>query len=142
METMNRKKEIKRVGRSSDKLNSLSAGMLGLAFRIIVLAFMCLLLFRTTIQAYRFGRELFAEQGAEEPPGREIRITVTQGMSIRSTAELLRRKGIIKNAWAFRAQAAFFGRKVKPGTYFLNTSRSVKELLEQLDAGPESGGSS
>ena len=75
------------MGRGSEKLNSLSAGMLGLAFRIVVLAFLCLLLFRGTIRAYHFGHELFYEQGAEEAPGRDIRVTVTADMSSRSVAE-------------------------------------------------------
>ena len=125
------------MGRGSEKLNSLSAGMLGLAFRIVVLAFLCLLLFRGTIRAYHFGNELFYEQGAEEAPGRDIRVTVTADMSSRSVAELLKRKGIIKNVWAYQAQSRFFDLKAKPGTYVLNTSRPVKDLLEQLNTGPE-----
>ena len=58
-------------------------------------------------------------------------------MNMFRTAELLKRKGLIDNVWAFRAQALFFGLDLRAGTYVLNTSETVKEILERLNAGPE-----
>ena len=75
----------------------------------------------------------------EEPPGRDIRVTVSADLDMFRTAELLRRKGLIDNVWAFRAQALFFGLDLRPGTYVLNTSENIKQILERLNAGPETG---
>ncbi len=125
------------MAHGSEKLNSLSSGILWIAFRIVIYTLLLFVLFRGVTAAYSFGHELFYEQSMEEAPGRDIRVTIPEDMSTEQAAELLARKGLISSPPAFRVQARFFGLKVKPGTYMLNTSETVKEILEDLNAGAE-----
>ena len=108
--------------------------------RILIYTLLLLVLYRGVTAAYSFGYELFYSQSAEEAPGRDIRVTIPQNADTGQAAELLLKKGLIRSTASFRAQAAFFGLMVKPGSYLLNTSETVKELLEELNAGPESSG--
>lgn len=125
------------MAHGSEKLNSLSSGILWIAFRIVIYTLLLFVLFRGVTAAYSFGHELFYEQSVEEAPGRDIRVTIPEDMSTEQAAELLARKGLISSPAAFRVQSRFFGLKVKPGTYMLNTSENVKEILEDLNAGAE-----
>lgn len=124
----------------SEKLNRISSGMIRIAVRAVVCVFLAFVLFRGVTAAYSFGHDVFYEHGAEEAPGRDIRVTIGNGTDAWHTASILKRKGIIDNEWAFRIQSVFFGLDVKPGTYLLNTSETVKEILVQMDAGPETEG--
>lgn len=121
----------------SEQLNRISAGILAIALRILLYALLLFVLVRGVQAAYQFGHDAFYEQSVEEPPGRDIRVTVSADLDMYRTAELLRRKGLIDNVWAFRAQALFFGLDLRPGTYVLNTSENIKEILGRLNAGPE-----
>ena len=126
--------------RSSEQLNRLSSGVMVIAARILIYTLLLLVLYRGVTAAYSFGYELFYSQSVEEAPGRDIRVTIPQNADTGQAAELLLKKGLIRSTASFRAQAAFFGLTVKPGSYLLNTSETVKELLEELNAGPESSG--
>ncbi len=75
-----------------------------------------------------------------EAPGTEVFVTIPEGADVRDAAQLLKQKGLVDNIWAVRLQAVFLGLDVKPGSYVLNSSETVEELLEQLNAGAENGG--
>ena len=129
---------MKKKTQNPEKLNRLSSGMLEIAARILLYTLLLLVLYRGVTAAYGFGYGLFSAESLEEPPGRDIRVTIPQDADTKDAAELLLKKGLIDNTAAFRVQAVFFGLTVKPGTYTLNTSESIKDLLEDLNAGQDS----
>ena len=124
--------------RGSEQLNKLSSGMMEIAARILIYTLLVLVMSRGVTAAYSFGYGLFCTKSVEEAPGRDIRVTIPQNADTEQAAELLQKKGLIENTASFRVQAVFFGLTVKPGSYLLNTSETVKELLEDLNAGPDS----
>jgi UPF0755 protein len=72
------------------------------------------------------------------PPGKEVQITVTKGMSTDSLASLLDRKGIIKNATVFTYYARFNGADaIKAGDFTLRTNSDMGDVVEVLQAGPK-----
>ena len=109
-----------------------------IAVRILIYTLLVLVMYRGVTAAYSFGYGLFCSQSAEEAPGRDVRVTIPLDADTELAAELLQKKGLINNTASFRVQAVFFGLTVKPGSYILNTSETVKELLEDLNAGPDS----
>lgn len=119
----------------SEKLNKLSSEILALALRIVTAALLIFILVRGVSFAYDFGYSAFHEESVEEEPGRDIRVTIPEDMDAFDAAPYLLRKGLLKSVWPFRIQAVFFGLKVNPGTYTLNTSETPKEILEILDTG-------
>ena len=125
------------MGRESEKLNSISSGMMRIALRIFLDACLIFVFFRGVTAAYRFGHDAFYAEGVEAPPGRDVVLTVKEGTDAAGAAELLKSRGLLKNVWAFRIQSAFFDLSIKPGTYELNTSETVRELLEELNTGQE-----
>ncbi len=125
------------MNRNAEKLNSFSSGLIGLAVRVLVAAGLILVLARGMAVAYRFGYSAFYEQGKDAPPGKNIYVTIPEGMDLWEASELLLKRGVADNVWALRLQALFFDLEVQPGRYQLNSSETAEELLRQLDAGPE-----
>lgn len=125
------------MSQGTDKLNRLSAGIAGIAVRLLLLTCLLFAVVRGASVAYHFGYEAFFEGSVAEAPGTEVFVSIPEGASVRDAARILKRKGLIDNEWAVRLQAAFLGLGVKPGSYVLNSSETVEELLEQLNAGAE-----
>jgi UPF0755 protein len=72
------------------------------------------------------------------PPGKEVQITVTKGMSTDSLASLLERKGVIRNATVFAYYARFNGAdSVKAGDFTLQTNSDMGRVVRVLAAGPK-----
>lgn len=128
------------MSQRTDKLNRLSAGIAGISVRLLLLTCLLLAIVRGASAAYRFGYDAFFEGDVAEAPGTEVFVTIPEGADVRDAAQLLKQKGLVDNIWAVRLQAVFLGLDVKPGSYVLNSSETVEELLEQLNAGAENGG--
>ena len=64
-----------------------------------------------------------------------MEVTVLTGMSRRSIGTLLKNKGVIRDSTIFYVQALIYGYELKPGTYILNTSETIEEILMTLSAG-------
>ena len=105
----------------------------GMAGRVIMTAIMILVIFVAVRFSFRFGHSIFYQSPAEAPPGRDIEVTIEKGASIDELAEQLYDDGIITNELAFRIQGRLYKVNYYPGTYTLNTSMTVKEILEALD---------
>lgn len=86
--------------------------------------------------AYDFGYDIFNQQPlAEEGSGKDVTIEVKEGMNEREIGELLIENGLIEESLGvFQAQVIFSGYQgtLKAGTYLLNTSQTVDEMLEIL----------
>lgn len=69
--------------------------------------------------------------------GNEIEVTVPNGASGRDVAELLEKKGVIKNALVFRLGLRRYlpSGKILSGKYQFNSSDSVYTIIKQLEKG-------
>ena len=86
--------------------------------------------------AYEFGFDIFNQQPvASAQEGTEVTVEVTAEMNEGEIGEMLIENGLIdEDLLVFRAQVLFSGYhgKLLPGTYILNTSQTVDEMLEIL----------
>lgn len=86
--------------------------------------------------AYDFGYDIFNQQPlAGSGNGKDVTIEVKEGMSEKEIGELLIENGLIEERLSvFQAQVLFSGYQgsLKAGTYILNTSQTVDEMLEIL----------
>ena len=105
----------------------------GMAGRVIIIALMVLVIFVSVRFSFRFGHSIFYQSPAEAAPGRDVEVTIEKGASIDELAEQLYDDGIITNTLAFQIQGRLYKVNYYPGTYTLNTSMTVKEILETLD---------
>jgi cell division protein YceG involved in septum cleavage len=123
------------MGKATRQINRISGRVIYIAVRLILIAVVVFLIIRGIAAAYRFGHSIFYAGTMESAPGRDISVTIDKGSDAKSAAEVLKKNGLIDNEWAFRIQARFYGMKIKAGTYKMNTSQTIKEMLEILDTG-------
>ena len=91
-----------------------------------MLAVIVLCLIRLGGQAYSFGYRVFAQETVSESPGRNVAVTISEGMSGKEIGELLEGRGLIRDAAVFRVQFALSDYKnaIVPGSYILNTAQT------------------
>ena len=106
--------------------------------KLAIVAIFIFALFYGTKTAYDFGYSVFTSGSAEEAPGRDVEVTILNGMSKRSIGSLLANQGVIKNATVFYVQALIYGYDLKPGNYVLNPSMSIETILLTLAGGNDS----
>lgn len=103
-----------------------------------ILIYICLLLVLLFAgkTAYEFGYDIFNQQpAATARDGVDVTVQVTESMDEKDVGELLIENGLINESlYVFRAQVIFSGYhgKLLPGTYILNTSQTVDDMLEIL----------
>lgn len=85
-------------------------------------------------KAYDFGYSVFAQEALSRPPGRDVAVTLDNGMTGMEVSRLLEEKGLIRDANVFYVQMLLSKEKsrLKKGSYLLNTSQSPGEMLRIL----------
>ena len=113
--------------------NSMAEIIKGVAGRIIVIALLVLVSYTTVNYGFRYGYALFCSDSVEQAPGTDVEIEIKDGETADELGEELYEKSIIHNADAFKLQAKLFKTGIYPGTYKINTSMSVREILKSID---------
>lgn len=90
-------------------------------------------------RAFTFGYSVFHSNPMTGKPGRDIAVTVTEGMSAKEVGELLESKSLIRDADVFAVQAGIYNYRIYPGTYVLNTSETIAEMAAVLSQEQETG---
>lgn len=82
--------------------------------------------------AFDFGYRVFTEQPVSKAPGKDVIVQVESGMSDSQLGQLLEDKGLISDKTLFVAQLKLsaYEKKIKPGIYTLNTSKTAKEMMQ------------
>ena len=88
-------------------------------------------------EAYRFGYSVFHSSPMTGAPGKDIAVTITEGMSSGEVGDLLVRKGLIRDSRVYAVQARIYRYRVYPGTYILNTSQSISQMVAIMSVEPE-----
>lgn len=117
-------------------------GVLSVILRSLLALLVAMVVFAAGRGAYRFGYSVFSKKGMEAAPGRDVTVTIEEGMSTAKVAQELYNKGLIGNVWVFRAQKIFYGTGIYPGNYQLNTSMSGQQILRILASGKTGAGGS
>ena len=118
-------------------VNKMIRTAVAIAVRVIVYSLLAVAIIKGSQVAYNFGHEIFYISSVEEAPGRDVSIRISKGETATDVAEELEDKGLIKNRASFYVQCWFFEYDINPGTYVLNTSMTPREMLELIDAGPD-----
>lgn len=107
----------------------LSVGLFLLRCSIMILVVVGL--YKLGEYAYTCGYSIVSNTAAEPEPGRDMRVTLTSDMTTEEIAQLLERKGLVRDADIFRIQLKLnkYEDQLEPGEYILNTSMPPKELM-------------
>lgn len=114
--------------------------ILGSIFKIAVAVIVVFYVYKAAVIAYDYGYRIFAEEPVSQEPGRDVTIAVTSDKDTRTIGEMLESKGLIRDSKLFLIQELLSENhgKIKEGTYTLNTSMTVNEMLDIMaDAGEE-----
>ena len=120
----------------------LAIGMFILRLAILILVVVGV--YRVGEFSYQYCYGIVSNVAMEPEPGKDVSVTVDDSMSVKDTAQLLERKGLVKDADIFRMQLKMndYEDKLRAGSYILNTSMTPKEMMsvmagEQLETEEE-----
>lgn len=106
--------------------------------KIAILAVACMVIYRGAIMAYEYGYRIFEEPPMASGEGREVEVTIPEGMSSKEMGELLYKKGLIRDEKLFQLQYMLseYKKDLLPGTFTLKTSMTVDEMLKTMTIEP------
>jgi UPF0755 protein len=118
-------------------IKSLIGAVFETMVKVIALVFIVTFVYRVAIEAYDFGYRVFAEEPIARSGGRTITVAVAEDYTVRGLAEMLKDKGLIRDADLFVVQELLseYHGEIKPGLYDLSTVMSVAEMLAVMSAG-------
>lgn len=107
--------------------------------KIAIIVVIGMFIYRGALVAYDYGYRIFEEAPMSEGEGREVVITIPEGMSAKEMGELLYMKGLIRDEKLFRIQyfLSEFKKDLLPGTFTLRTNMTVEEMLKTMTVNPE-----
>lgn len=106
--------------------------------KLAIVAVVVVFIYRGAILAYDYGYRIFEEPPMSEGEGREVMVTIPEGMSAKEMGELLYMKGLIRDEKLFRIQYLLseYKKDLLPGTFTLRTSMTVEEMFEVMTIEP------
>ena len=107
--------------------------------KIAIVVIIGIFIYRGALVAYDYGYRIFEEAPMSEGEGREVVITIPEGMSAQEMGELLYKKGLIRDDKLFRIQyfLSEYKKDLLPGTFTLRTNMTVEEMLKTMTVEPE-----
>ena len=136
-ETVRDRYEERKEREEREAARSILTHGLHVVFKIAVVAVFVMALFYGMRWAYRFGYSVFTTPPVDTAPGRNVEFTVLAGQSLRSVGEELVQNGLTANRAVFVVQARIYGYEILPGTYTLNSSQTIYEMLRIMSTKPE-----
>lgn len=106
--------------------------------KVAIIAIVAMLIYRGAIQAYDYGYRIFQEEPMSVGEGREVVVTIPEGMSGKEMGELLYMKGLIRDAKLFQLQYLLseYKENLLPGSFTLRTNMTVEEMLKAMTIPP------
>ena len=122
--------------RHSRKKKEVAGNAVYTVIKVVAVILVIMVIYRLGSMAYNYGERLFGEPPMAEAPGEDVVITIEETDSVRDVADKLESAGLIRDAGLFVVQEGLAGYKtgLQPGTYMLNTSWTVEEMLQVMCA--------
>ena len=109
--------------------------------KVAIIAIIVMFIYKGALLAYDYGYRIFEEppMAGEGMEGREVTVTIPEGMSAKEMGQLLFMKGLIRDEKLFRIQYELseYKKDLLSGTFTLKTSMTVDEMLKTMTIAPE-----
>ena len=114
------------------RITSIIKAVTAMVVKIVVAVAVIMLIYKGAMTGYEFGYQIFDQQPMTVGAGRTVTVTITEDMSGKDMGELFYERGLVENKLLFIAQyyLSEFQQDIKPGTYELNTSMTVEQMME------------
>ncbi|MBR1391106.1 MAG: endolytic transglycosylase MltG [Lachnospiraceae bacterium] len=105
-------------------------------FSLLMIVLVIFILFRAGSYSYQMGYRLFAEEPVSDAPGQDVVVRISEDMSAREIGNVLEARHLIRDGKLFAVQLSISSYKddIKPGSYTLNTSMTMKEMIQVMAA--------
>ena len=116
------------------KISTLISGIVNFIVRAAIVVFVIYAIKQICIKAYDYGYRIYSEPPMAEGEGIDIVVTIPMGSSVSDTGKILKDNGLIRDDRLFYMQELLsdYHGKLEPGTYALNTSMTVEEMLAEM----------
>lgn len=107
------------------------------AFKLAAAAVIVVMIYRGANLAFDYGYRIFQEPPMSEV-GRDVTVTIPEGMSAEEMGELFYQKGLIRDVNLFRLQYLLseFKDDLNSGKFILSTSMQVEEMMKVMTGDP------
>lgn len=109
--------------------------IISISVKMICLAVVIMAIYTIGIKAYDFGEKLFAEVPMQEAPGTDIRVLITDDMSVMDIAKELQEKGLVESSLAFTIKGTLvkLDKHIVTGAYMFNTSMTMSQMIDVFE---------
>lgn len=116
----------------SNKKGEIAGNAVYTIVKIVAVVVAAMLVYRAASIAFEYGERLFGEPAMAEAPGEDVVITVAESDSESDVGQKLENAGLIRDKTLFVVQEKLIGFKngIQPGTYTLNTSQTIEQMLQ------------
>ena len=119
----------------SDFLENLSVFFMKLATFFVKLAVFFIVIYLIGIRLFDFGHRLFYEKSlTSEEDAMQVVFEIKQEDTVDTIAENLEKAGLIDDKLAFKFRAKIYKTIFNPNVYNLNTSMTIKNMLDIFDS--------
>ena len=94
-------------------------------------------LYQVGLKCYDFGYRVYTEPAVSPDKGTEQIVQITDDMGTKELAELLEKKGLVREARLFYFQAKLSGFELQPGVYKVSTAMAARELMAAMTPSEE-----
>jgi UPF0755 protein len=118
------------------KIKHLIGAVFETMVKAIVIVIIVTYVYQAVLAAYDFGYRVFAEEPISRSGGRTITIAVAEDYTVRGLAEMLKDRGLIRDADLFVVQELLseYRGLIKPGIYDLSTIMTAEEMMAIMSA--------
>ena len=111
--------------------------VLGTILKVAVAIIVVVFVYRAALTAYDYGYRIFRETPVSAAPGIDIQVEITIGKSPLQIGEILEQRGLIRDSKLFYIQYLLskYKDELQAGTYVLNTSMTMEEMMGVIAAG-------
>lgn len=118
------------MSRIVHEINRFTSLVIRSSLRILALFLFLFLLYEGITRGYRFGYRIFCPD--PNPVRAEETVTVAEDTDAAKLAGELEEKGIIWNQFAFLFTKKFYQESLVPGSYKVDSSMTIPEILDVL----------
>lgn len=125
----------------SSVAKNVAGSAIGMIFNFVVIVVAAMLIYRFSVSAYHYGIRIYGEPAVSEAPGREVTVTVTDGMDFDGIAEMIYENGLVRDKTLFRIQeflSNYSADGFAEGTYTLSTAMTPEEMMDVMAGAGES----
>ncbi|MBE6002797.1 MAG: endolytic transglycosylase MltG [Lachnospiraceae bacterium] len=115
-----------------DTLERVTSFLIGLAWRVIVIALLVYALMNGVRAAYSYGHGLLYDHAMAGENAPETEFVITDEQTVEDISEALLKGGFIDNAEAFRVKSKLYEAEYVPGLYTISKSMTAVEIIQYL----------